>query len=227
MKHRAYIARFVLVWAVLVLLGAGPSLGSGSDYSVEALGGCTLEGVAEPLRETLQEHGHRVVTPEGILAEIWLRRAIPQFPGSQGAEYSTIMEGSFLGIIHYHKQAGDYRGQAIHPGTYTLRYLMIPSDGDHLGVSPTPDFVLLSPVGEDTSLSPIEDPDALVTLSTKASKTSHPNPLNLTMPRNQEGMWETDETHWAFEAKTGAKPDGEHTEVDFTLALVLVGKAEG
>jgi hypothetical protein len=48
--------------------------------------------------------------------------------------------------VHFLHAAADFRGQQVPVGFYTLRYALIPDDGNHLGVSPNPDFLLLIPL---------------------------------------------------------------------------------
>ena len=49
----------------------------------------------------------------------------------QRAGYGSIANGTFVGVIIFTGKGGDFRGQAIKPGAYTLRFQTIPSDGNH------------------------------------------------------------------------------------------------
>ena len=73
----------------------------------------------------------------------------------------------------------DGRGNAISAGTYTLRYELQPNDGNHLGTSPTPDFLLLVPVAADTNPAQTYSFDQLVRLSEQVTGKKHPAPFNL------------------------------------------------
>ena len=53
-------------------------------------------------------------------------------------------------MANFPKGMSDYRGQAIPPGSYTLRYAMLPQDGNHMGVAPNPDFLLAIPAAIDS-----------------------------------------------------------------------------
>ena len=115
----------------------------------------------------------------------------------------------------------------VKPGTYTLRYQTIPQDGNHLGVSPSADFLLLVPAAADKNPDSLIEFQELIRLSKQASGTNHPNPLYLTVPASAPVFREAEAGHWALEAKTKAKPAGGGSETDFPLAIILIGKAEG
>jgi hypothetical protein len=68
----------------------------------------------------------------------------------------------------------DFRGQAIPAGVYTLRYQLLPQDGNHLGVAPNPDFLLAIPVAGDPSPERSYLYKKLVALSAQATGTNHP-----------------------------------------------------
>jgi hypothetical protein len=203
--------------------------GGFSGYKIESTGACASTEISEAVKNVLQPQGLRVTGDSGALCEVWLRKVIPQKAGSSGTDYSTLANGTFVGVITYSGKAGDFRGQAIKAGTYTLRYQTIPQDGNHLGVSPTPDFFLLTAAGIDKNADAALDYTELIKLARQASGTSHPHPLNLLAPASggATGFKESGDGHWALEAKTKAQPSGGGAEVDFPIALVLIGKAEG
>jgi len=198
-------------------------------YQLETMGPCEIPEVSEKMRQGLQPEGLRIVGDSGVFCEIWLRKVLPQKPGSSGTEYSTLVTGSFAGIIRYPGKGGDYRGQAVRVGTYTMRYQTIPSDGNHMGVSPSPDFFLLSPVSIDQDPDAVPEYQDLIKWGKQASGTNHPNPLYLTYPEGGTApvFRVTDENHWALEATTKARPAVGADERDFSIALILIGKAEG
>jgi hypothetical protein len=209
------------------VLFALASFAATAANKVETTGACTNTEVAEAMRATLQPQGLRVVGDSGVLCEVWMRKTIPQ---KSGAGYGSIANGTFVGVITYTGKGGDFRGQAIKPGTYTLRFQTIPSDGNHLGVAPSPEFFLLAPASADKDPAAQVSYEELVKLSKQASGTNHPHPLNLAPPSGggnptfkQVGEGE----RWALEGKTKAQPAGGGAEVDFPFAIILIGKAEG
>jgi len=221
MKRR-WFAVLVLIFLGLTGVRAAPS------YKVETVGACADSRVSEGVRNALQPQGIRVVGDSGAFCELWLRKVLPQQGGSSGTSYSTLTTGTFVGVIIYRANAGDYRGQAVKTGAYTLRYQTIPQDGNHLGVSPSPDFLLLAPAAADKNPDSVIEYQELIKLSKQASGTNHPNPLYLTLPTSggAAAFREAEEGRWALEAKTKAQPAG-GSETDFPLAIVLIGKAEG
>src|SRR5262249_48291080 len=219
MNRRRFFASVLFSLASFAATAAG---------KVETTGACTNTEVADAIRATLQPQGFRVVGDSGVLCDVWMRKTIPQKSGASDASYGSLANGTLVGVITYAGKGGDYRGQTIKPGTYTLRFQTIPTDGNHLGVAPSPEFFLLAPAGADKDPAQVSTED-LIKLSKQASGTNHPHPLNLAQPTGagtpsfrQVG----DGAHWALEAKTKAQPAG-GSEVDFPFAVVLVGKAEG
>ena len=73
----------------------------------------------------------------------------------------------------------DFRGQAIKPGTYSLRYELIPEDGNHLGVSANRDFLLAVPVASDADPNASFEFQQVVNMSKPAIGGNHPSPWSL------------------------------------------------
>src|SRR5581483_10311714 len=114
---------------------------------VESIGALTEASVPETIRGALEPAGYRVTLADGSTVELWLRK---QAPSAKGDGIYNLAESALVGVIHFSKAAQDYRGQALPAGYYNLRYELQPSDGDHLGTSPTRDFLLLVPPASDT-----------------------------------------------------------------------------
>jgi hypothetical protein len=193
---------------------------------VETIGACALPDISDAMKKTLQDQGLRVTGDSGPLCEIWLRKVLPQ-SGGTGTDYSTLAPGTFVGVIQYLGKGGDYKGQAIKPGTYTMRYQTMPSDGNHMGVAATPDFFVLLPPSADRDSDATLDFQELVRLGKLASSISHLYPLYLTSPAGAAtpDIHQVDDSQWTLEAKTKAQPKG-GAEIDFPIALVLVGRSE-
>lgn len=217
------------LFSSFLILAATAAFAAAPASNAEMIGACSAADVSEATKAALQPQGMRVSGDSGPICEIWLAKALQQNAGSSGADYSTLAPGSFAGVIVYPAKAGDYRGQPVQAGTYTMRYFQMPADGNHMGVSPTQDYVLLSPAGADQDPSAILESDALLALSRKASKTNHPAPLYLVPPAagGSLGFKDAGDGRWAVESKTKAKAKGAASEADFPLAIVLIGKGEG
>lgn len=212
------------LFALILFLVFAP-LALAADFKVEAVGALTDKSVSDAVRATLEDKGLRVIGEDGKpLCEVWLRKDVPTTKDEpMGAIFGQIQEGAVVGVVHFLAEAGDYRGQGIKPGYYVMRYTLILSDGAHLGVSPTRDFVLLTPASADTDPKQLSQQET-IKLSRQASGTNHPSPWSLVQPSANDGLPKVnkaDEGHAVLEfklnTKTGVMPIG----------LVIIGKAEG
>lgn len=196
-------------------------------YKVEATGALVSPDVPKALLEALEAQGTRLVGDQGTVCEIWLRKAMPlkQAAGGGGdVLYGALGEGAVLGILHFPNAGADFRGQPLKPGFYVLRYALIPQDGNHMGVYPYRDALLLSPVAADAEIDKDLKFDDLVKLSRLASGTPHP--AFLVMSPVGEGqafpsVVKDDQGHWNLQLKVR----GQSGEIP--IAITLVGKWEG
>jgi hypothetical protein len=190
----------------------------------------TPEGLSDGIKNLLQPAGFRIVDEKGSpWCEVWLRKEITNLnkPGSPDAKYPSLHIGQLVGVLKFNGTGSDYRGQVIKSGTYTMRYCLILQDGNHMGVSPILDFILLTPVSDDN-----KEPDAVMTimdlavLSRKASGTNHPATIMLSNPPGtnltQPVLEKDDMDHWVLKLKSQSKPGAE-----LPIGIIVVGKAEG
>jgi hypothetical protein len=102
-----------------------------------------------------------------------------------------------------------------------VRYELIPDDGNHLGVSPNRDFLLLVPVALDPNPGALFKFDELVQMSRKATGTNHPGPLSLAQASESATSFTKDaEDHWIFSSVL--KQD---SGKDLPFALIVKGIA--
>jgi hypothetical protein len=211
-----------LVFLALVL----PVVARGEGYRVETIGALTEPKVPASLRGALDSKGLRVLDAKGVtVCEIWLRKEIPAASEEvAGAVFSKIGEGTLTGVIHFPANAGDFRGQGLKAGWYSLRYGLILQDGNHLGVSPTRDFFVLCPLGEDGDPSRRLSFEEMMKLSRTASGTGHPSCWSLAPATNTANL-----------PHIGTN-EHEHVVIEFNLptsggpiavGMVVVGKTEG
>jgi len=170
----------------------------------------------------LQKDGLKISGADGkVLCEIWLRILMPS--GAKTAEdnvsIQTIPPGALMGAISFPAKHADRRGQQVKAGLYTMRFNIFPQNGDHQGVAPQRDFLILSPAAEDKDGTVISGFDALMTMSRKASGTPHP--LVFSMWKDEAdakpGVDKQGENDWVLHVKIG----------DVPVAIILVGKSEG
>ncbi len=190
----------LLVSLIIIPIGCLAQAGK-----VEQLGPLTDPKVPEAVRAVLDSKGYRATLADGTVAcEIWLRKNVPAHPGTgdtTGAVYPQLAESELVGVISFPAATTDYKGQAIPSGWYTLRYELLPNNGDHLGVAPDPDFLLLIPAAADTDPTAEYKFDPLVELSRQATGTKHPGPLNMAQANGTTpAVSKDDENHWVFSA---------------------------
>jgi hypothetical protein len=174
----------------------------------------------------LEDKGYSITQDDGsAICDLWLRKDVPSQAkkDSQDVLYTQLAESTLVGVISFPQQTTDFRGQAIKPGVYSLRYELIPNDGNHLGVSPNRDFLLLIPADADPDPSAGFKFQELVAMSRKATGTRHPGPMSLTQPGNDSGpsVAKDDSDHWIFSA-TMKLASGE----PLPFALIVKGIAQ-
>ena len=192
-----------------------------ADLKVEAIGTLPETSVSDAMKSAVEDKGWRVIGEDGkTIAELWLAKKVDA-SGKEvmGANFGHIPEGSFMGVVHFPANTSDYRGQATKAGFYTMRFALILQNGAHLGVSPTRDFILLCPPGED------KDPKGMsaeetIKLSMKAAGSGHPSPWSLLPAAAKDGfpkVLKTEEGHVVLEVKVSG----------LALGITLIGKTEG
>jgi hypothetical protein len=200
---------------------------SAQNGKVEKIGPLTDSSVSELVRQSLESIGYRVLLDDGSpICELWIRKDTPTQAkkDSQDLLYSEFSESTLLAVLHFAKSGSDFRGQSIATGFYTLRYELIPDDGNHLGVSANRDFLLLVPAAADSDPKSSFSFDELVGLSRKATGTRHPGPLSLDRPPTSAtapAVSKDDQDHWIFSASMKLVSG---QEVPF--ALVIKGTAQ-
>ena len=111
------------------------------------------------------------------VCEVWLRKTFPSNPNpstSSDVLFGALPEGGLVGVVHFPKDTTDFRSQAIKAGYYTLRYGLIPQDGNHMGVNPSRDAFVLAPAAAEGNPDAVLKFEDLVKLSRQASGTNHP-----------------------------------------------------
>ena len=219
-KSRALFAVVVVLLSLCVLTLAQTA------GKVEPLGPLTEAAVPESIRAVLDAKGSLVrLDDNSVAAEIWFRKDLPAQPKKETPDviYDRLAESVLVGVLHFAQNSTDYRGQAVPAGFYTLRYELIPNDGNHLGVAPSRDFLLLVPATADPGPDKVLKFQELVALSRQASRSKHPAPLSL-LPAEGTGttpaVSKDDQDHYIFSA--GIKLAGGEA---IPVALVVKGTA--
>ena len=168
----------------------------------------------------VQKDGVRVKNGAKTLMELWFVTKAPT-DGNNGQDsvtFQNIAPGSFMGVMRFPERGSDRRGQTIKPGAYTMRLGFYPQNGDHQGVAPQRDFLVLAPISVDKDPKATPAFEAMVDMSRKASGTPHPAVLSL---------WKVEQANF----KPGIAQEGEGDTVlqtkigDLPAAVVVAGTA--
>ena len=155
------------------------------DYRVEKIEGRPSDDEAPAaFTEQMAGQGYRIQSDSGrTVAEIWLAAELEVKDGFQSTPVRLygFQPGQLIGLLHFPRRGSDFRDQQISSGWYTLRYELQPVDGNHVGTSPTQDFLLLiqadaDEVGKQWSTDPFHQASA------EAAGSSHPAMLSLQSP---------------------------------------------
>lgn len=205
-----------LATSVLFFAGAVSAFG---QYTLGKSGAPPAE-VSPGIIEVLQKDGMQVKSGDKVFADIWFRSSLPA--GAKTSEdnvtLTNVAHGALLGIIRFPANGADRRGNKINAGVYTLRYSMFPPNGDHQGVAPQRDFLLISRAADDIDPNSVPGFKALTEASMKATGLPHPGVFS---------VWKSEQ-----DAKPGLTLEGEHDWVlrtkigDTPFAMIVYGKAD-
>ncbi|HKA21029.1 MAG TPA: hypothetical protein VKN18_22300 [Blastocatellia bacterium] len=173
--------RSLFFGASILLMASVSALAA--DNKLEAIGAYTDSGASDGLKKALDSKGWRISTADGAYCDVWLRTTIPAGKNeTSGAAYTSVSDSTLIGVITFAKPTTDYRGQAVKAGSYTMRYAVHPADGNHLGISPIRDFLVIVPVAMDPNPDAQFKFEELMKMSTKVTGTNHPGVLSLINP---------------------------------------------
>lgn len=178
---------------------------------------------SDPLPAELSAAVSGGMAPGGVRATVgantltfWWVKELPK------AAWADLPEGTLVGAVKIEKDFRDIRGRVIRAGTFTLRYGIQPANGDHLGVSPYREFLLLSPAAHDTDPAP-RGHDGTIELSKEAIGGSHPAVLSLDPPAATEAPLTVHSTELGHKSLIMEVPASGGT---LKFGLVLIGKIE-
>jgi len=201
-------------------------------YKIGTAKGLTASDVSPAIQSTLQPQGEALLDGAGkVLCEVWLRKDLTPAKVPDTAAnvlYGKIAQGSLVGVIHFPDATKDFRGQGLKAGYYTLRYELVPEDGNHMGVSQYRDFLLLVPAAKDTDgTQPVSFTDA-VKLSRNSTNTGHPGVMLLDSVSDSvktfPAVFQDYSQNWALQMEAQLGTAGGQK---LPLAIVLVGQYQG
>jgi hypothetical protein len=216
----------ILAASAALSLAAGIAVFGQGNYKI-GTAGSTPSDLPAAVAGALNGHGTSLLDGSGAtVANIWWAKTISGTGGgSADAAYPDLAVGTFVGVLVFPNGGSDFRGQKIKAGTYTLRYARIPQDGNHMGVNPYPDFVLLLPAASDPDPAKTLGLTDLVKLSKLAAGTNHPAVMSL-VPTAQGATFPSlvrdDQGHWVLEVQVSESAGG--SAKPLRLALIVVGQ---
>jgi hypothetical protein len=184
--------------------------------------------LAKPIAGTLASGGVRVLVSKGpTTLDFWWVNALPLQAGSAVPSWASIAEGSLVGAVSIPSDFRDIRGRIIKAGVYTLRYGIQPSNGDHLGVSPYREFLLLSPAASDSNPEP-RGHDGTIEISKLSVGGSHPGVWSIDPPIAKGPALQQQKTELDHDAVVMEVPVTRNGQAAGTLrfGLVLIGRIE-
>jgi len=192
-------SRVRLVALILVFF---PGFVLAQDVKLELTEIAVPEEVSLQTRDVINAGSYTVSVDSQVSAQFWFRKdaQTAASPSSElGVAFGQLQPGSLMGVVQLVQAWSDYKTNSIQPGIYTMRYGVMPSDGNHMGVSPYRDFLLLIPAAQDTDPNNTYSLAELVTSSLQASGVPHPAVLALfpiweeisepTLTKNEMDQW--------------------------------------
>jgi hypothetical protein len=214
------------------LLFALAAAGHADELTVEILDEpAPADEISKAIATQLSPQGFAVKRSKtSTLCNIWLAKewkVAADFKPTADVLY-PFTSGQLIGVVQYKRRGGDFRDQDLDRGVYTLRYALQPVDGNHVGTSPTRDFLLVVAAAEDESPEAM-DVRKLYMASAEAAQSSHPGLLLMQqVPADADASkptsWEND-NEWALIRIAGTASAGEKSTPQ-AIDLVVVGHAD-
>lgn len=170
----------------------------------------------------IRSNGIRVLDKDGsALVSLWSAKTVATTKKDvEGANYPQLNLSSFVGVITFEADGKDFRGQPIPKGTYTLRYALLPNDGNHMGVAPNRDFLLLLPLTDSDPATTYTEKQ-LYRASSKVAGGAHPTVLSLVTDEGKAGTATVSTEGFVILHLSLTTSDG-----DLPVALVVKGSAQ-
>ena len=205
------------------------STAKGQEHSVEVIDAAPeADEVSGELKKQFGDKGIRVKRGSTRTAcEIWFCRqwAVEAgFKATEGRLY-PFAPGQLIGLLHFSQRGKDFRDQSVSSGWYTLRFGLQPIDGNHVGTSPTRDFLVMVGAEHDAADKKWDVKD-LMKASAAAAGASHPAMLCLQSATQgpQLAVRHDESNDWWILHTVGKGTANDKTQ-DVPVDLVVVGHA--
>lgn len=148
----------------------------------------------------------------------WVKGIALTKPPEAAPSWTDVGDGTLVGAIRVGAPWSDIRGYVVRPGVYTLRYARQPANGDHLGVSPNREFLLLSPAAVDIAADPVGYKGA-VDLSKQTVRRAHPSAISIDPPAATAAPLSPVKTDLGLEGFVFSVPTSAGSPITFGLIL--------
>lgn len=218
--------RFLKLVLLSVALAGASSLPA-ADFAVKIIDKAPPAGLGEGIRQLLEPKAVQVSEDGQPVYELWFCRAIPiqSKPASPADALKTIRETTLLGAAAVNGRNRDYKDNEVAPGVYTLRFVLQPQDGDHLGTADYPYFAILIPAKYDEKPDTFTSYRPMVKASGRDVPTGHPNVLSLRPVSSPAGQTprlnvpDTDHHSVVLRVPAAVEPGSEPVELVFELVF--------
>lgn len=224
--------RCVYTFLALAALTATSLQAQADDYSLKATEeGPPSEELAKDIAALISGNGFSVVRGESrTVCELWFCKQWevgPELKPPSGLLY-PFRQGQLIGVLKFSRRGSDFRDQDIDSGVYTLRYALQPIDGNHVGTSPTRDFLCMVRAEDDKSAKDMEVKELMYS-SADAAQSNHPGMLCLQRPPEEAKPMaklkhDADQDWWLLQF-TGTAKSADKT-VPLPVSVVVVGHAD-
>ena len=189
---------------------------------------------SDPVPAQLSPAVAQALAPGGVRAALvdnsltfWWVKALALTGTGSSAAWSDVAEGTLVGAVKIDRDIRDIRGKNVKAGVYTLRYGIQPANGDHLGVSPFREFLLLCPAGADTDAA-ARGHDGTIDLSKQTIGGSHPAVWSIDPPSASDAPLAVHTTELGHKALVVEVPvsRGDRAAGSLRFGIVLIGRIE-
>jgi hypothetical protein len=184
--------------------------------------------VAAELRAVLAPRVVQLLDGEQPVFEFWLVKELPLSakPASLAKTLDGLKSATLIGAVSVSGDRRDYRDDELHAGVYSMRFVLMPQDGNHLGTAEFNYFAALVPAKLDPKPDAINDYKSLVKASSKETATEHPVILSLRPASSEAGespkLNAPAPEHKSVRVKIPAKAGEE--KMSLTFEIVYEGK---
>ena len=208
--------------ALLLTFGAlTPS--TGADLTLKVADKEPPKELDAAITSRLQKKAVQLLDGGQPVFEFWFVTELPlqSKPTALAKALDSVKQATLLGVVSVPKSLRDYRDDELAAGAYTMRLVLQPQDGNHLGTAEFNWFAALVPAKLDIKPDGITDYKSLVKASSKETATDHPLILSLRPATSADGnlpkLNEPAPEHKSVRVKIPGNVSGEKSELVFEV----------